>query len=130
MVVNMLKAVSQMLGHDSTMEAVSFRARVSCAKTMLDEIIKGLTHEPKELYFGPKESVDITPMLIPPSKEEPPKPPKKVIPQDKRQIVVGDSGRITSIRNYPLDGKIELDGRIMTHKDAIGKKFNNGRFVE
>lgn len=123
MVINMLKAISKMIDCKGIDPIIEFKARVECAKTMLDEIIKGSEGKNSAEILSPISEKVVEPMGKP-------IPTKPHVPKDKRQIVVDASRKITSILNYPLDGKIELDGKIMTHAQALGKEFTNGRFVE
>ncbi len=120
MTINMLKAISKMLekGKDDTLET-----RVSCAKIMLDEVIKGLEKEPPGVTVTATYGADDEEAAIP-SKPEPKPKPKPLPPKDKPYRVVVDADRkITKIEGLDLDAPVILDGITMKHKDAIGKKF-------
>lgn len=109
MVIDMLEAISDMLNQ-------SEEVKVQCAKLMLDKIISGLVKNPEEVE---KEL-----------KFNPPQNKKKVIPQqDQIAIVPNDDGTIKDIIGMDDDGKIELDGVVYTRKEAIGRKFQNGRIL-
>lgn len=121
MVVNMLKAVSKMLEHTDKMPALQFQARVECAEIMLSEIIKGL--EGKQipnvgLRLPPQDvTTKLTPE-IPPTKVE--VPPKE---EPQYMISVDEKKQLKLIKNLPLDTEVILDGKRMTHRNAIGMKF-------
>lgn len=124
MVINMLKAISRIL-EDSKEQ------KVICAKVMLEEIIKGMEIPKEDITQVIKPKKEPIVQLIQP-KPEPPvpltsKPPKKPVPKDKRRLVV-DHGKIVRIENY--NGMLELDGKRVSSKDAIGMSFTNGRFIE
>ena len=115
MIVNMLTAISKML---APAEESTLKVRTSCAKTMLDEVINGLKKKPYDLIV--EDDV---------KEEKPQKPKPEPIPKGKFKVVVGANRRITSIEGLPLDGKIELDGKVMTHKEAIGKTFTSAKIL-
>ena len=123
MVINMLKAVKRLLLRAEQGPDTNSKIYVICARELLEEIIAGCNSEKPAGILEP----------VPFSSKEPtkePVPKEKPVPKDKRQIIVDASRKITGIKNYPLDGKIELDGKIMTHQQAIGKTFSSGRFIE
>ena len=117
----MLEAVRDILDIPNDASSASAAAKVDCARIMLDKIIEGM--QVKEMTLIPSA---LSPEIVQPE----PVKPVKIIPKDKRKIVVGSNSIIKDILNFPDDGKIELDGKIMTKKEAIGKKFDTGRFVE
>lgn len=133
MLVNMLKAVTQMISSkkkNSDIKLIEssdhFEARISCAKVMLDEIIKSM-----EGGWKSSETVtgsELTKIIPQPE----PKPELKPKPQGKDgeyEIVLNADRTISEIKNLPLDAKVEIDGKIMQHKDAIGKTFTTGRVL-
>lgn len=112
MIVNMLRAISRMLtGNDAATE-------IKCAKVMLDEIIKGLETKTATLEFDEVEvSPSPRPVKMVPRKE----PPK---PEELQVVIAVDTNRkLLPIKNLPMDAKIKLDGKTMTHKEAIGLTF-------
>ena len=114
MIKNMLSAASKMM-KDSKDE------KVVCAKIIIDEIVAGM--EPQTMVLA--DSLD--PIL-----EIKPKTGKKSpasSPENKGKIMV-DKGKITSIEGVDLETTmIDLDGKVMTCAEAIGKSFQNGKFV-
>lgn len=125
MIVSMLKAISKMLEHSSTTEIGTFKARVSCAKIMLDQIIEGLKADKDTITTGSLEPNEK-------GEQVPVKPTKPKIPKGKpgeHKIVVDASRKIVKIENLPLDAKVEIDGKVMTHQEAIGKRFTSGRIL-
>lgn len=126
MLKNLLQAVSDMLVLQAPDKQTSLevRIRVSCAKTFLDGIIKDLEKEALTPKIPQKSDEAI------PEKPAAPAPkPKPAIPEGKVRIVVDSSKRITAIEGLPLDAKVMLDNKIMTHKDAIGKTFQTGKVL-
>ena len=120
MIKVMLEAVSEMLKPISKGEGGShvlpeFETRIACAKTILDKVIEGLP------------IAEVTAEIVEPQPPEPPKPPK--IPVGQYKIVKDANDKIVRIDGLPLDGKVELDGIIMTHKEAKGKTFSRGRIL-
>ena len=116
MIVNMLRAVSKMLiGNDAATE-------VKCARIMLEEIIKGMEAKAK----SPAEVERAAELLVEEAlsipKKDKPKPEKE--PKESQPLITVDANRkLLPIKNLPLDAKLKLDGKIMTHKEAIGLSF-------
>jgi hypothetical protein len=119
MLLNMLKAISTMLICESKNE-VEFSARVRSAKIMLDEIIKGL--EPYS-PISPVYDTPVVPVPVPVPKKE-----RKLKPGEYK-VIVDDNKKILRIEGLPLDGKIDIDGKIMTHQEAVGRTFTTARIL-
>ena len=132
MVTNMLKAISKMLSTDMNfcrndkatggvnVEITAFRERVNCAKTMLDEVIKGLDGGgPKTIVgkVGMDKLCDPTPLEPTPKKEQ------------EYMISVDDQKCLKLIKGLPLATEVELDKKRMTHREAIGQKFQKIRIL-
>ena len=119
MVINMLKAISQMLNRSNevgkntmTSADLEYIAKVNCAKIMLDEIIKGM--EPTTTLISK-----------PLQKEELPK--KEEV---KYRVIVSKDQTIAGIENLPRDGKVKLNGVVMTHKEVIGQTYGTTTTLE
>ena len=126
MIKVMLEAVSDMLkpGGEDFKE---FRTRVSCAKTILDKVIEGL---PKEEGIVQIPSVFAPDIKVPQSVTESTSKPELKGPVDgKYKIVKDDNNKLVKIEGLPLDAKVELDGKVMTHMQARGTKFISGRIL-
>lgn len=119
MIIDMLEAVSEMLGLSLIEKREANDPNVICAKLMLDKIIQGMKKDGFSIRSA-KEDPEVK--LNPPNKIKTPK-------EDQYAIVLNDDRTIREIQGYPLDGKIKLDGVIMSHLDAIGKTFQQGELV-
>ncbi len=124
----MLQAVSTMLDCKGNSEVLSFQTQVSCAKTILDKVIEGLDegHSTRVIHPTVHEILDTEAALL--AKKEPERKPV-LTPDGQYKIVKDESDRIVRIDGLALDGAIELDGKVMSHKEAIGKKFTTGRIL-
>lgn len=110
MTKNMLIAVSKMLEKSKD-------KNVKCAKTVIDEIVNGMS-EPVQVRTNGTDEI---------KKYEGPKAASKKEPEFKGKVVC-EHGRIKSIEGVPLDTTmIELDGVAMTCAEAIGKTFQNAK---
>lgn len=107
MVVKMLEAVSSLLSECQDVKVV-------CAKTILDKVIEELKEK------------DVVSVPIPFVRESRPTQEQK---HNQYEVIV-DNGRLQEIKNFPLDGKVNLDGVIMTYEEAKGKPFQNASIVE
>lgn len=126
----MLQAVSEMLGYKETDNALNFKTQVTCAKTVLDKVIEGLPSDNPSVVFAPGSHPDVHEVVdseLPLAEE--PKKKKEVIPAGKYKIVKDANNKIVRIDGLPLDGKVELDGKVMTHAEAKGKSFISGRIL-
>ena len=113
MTTKMLQAISQMLEHQGTTEISAFKERVKCAKLMLDKIIEGLNGA------TPDTVIHTSPI------KEPTAPPKhKPQHQGQYKVIVDTNQKLSKIEGLPLDAKIVVDGKAMTHQQALGKTFN------
>ena len=135
----MLQAISEMLKFQTD---DSFKTQVKCAKTILDKVIEGLPNTPStsipvqvSSVHTPINATDLPPIRdchgasmpkaeVPPKKEE-----LKGPVQGKYKIVKNASNRLIRIEGLPLDAKIELDGKVITHEEARGKEFIHGRIL-
>lgn len=111
----MLEAVSNMLDKgQGTFEIIAYHSKIDCAKIMLDKIIESLKKDPNAL----EQELKIT-------------PPKRKSTQNNDQVAIvpNDDGSIKDIIGMDDDGKIELDGKVYTKKEAIGRKFQHGRVL-
>ena len=120
----MLEAVSMMLDFNKEIYMNVPAERVECAKIMLDKIIEGM--KPRETFFDiENKEIDVLPL---PKAPNPPKqhiPPP--IPDGQYQIEMNPDFTLRAINGTPplsLDAPIELDGRVTTYKDVIGKAYN------
>jgi len=123
MVVNMLKAIKKMLEIPDTADAKEAAARVDCAVMMLGEIIQGMEGATPPFVL---DKQGFTPHV---NEAPTPKKETKSIPGGQYKVVVDANRRISRIEGLPLDGKVEIDGKVMTHKEAIGKTFTSGRVL-
>ena len=111
MIIPMLEAISSMMKDTKETE-------VKCAKIMLDKVIEGM----KDKHIPTVEIptlIDTTPRQV--------LPPK--LKKDDYQIIVDKNQKIVSIKNLPLDAKVELDGVVMTHQESLGKTFVSGKVL-
>ena len=139
MVKVMLQAVSKMLADakktTTSPEIATFYTRIGCAKVILDKVIEGLDTKPTltkmdlEMLAAHEQSLE---------KEEPkPTPlrdPIKLKPlkgpvDGKYKIVKDANNKLVRIEGLDKNAKIELDGKIMTYEEAIGKEFIGGRML-
>ena len=128
MLVNMLKAVSNMLEYKTPNTATEeqterpFAVKVSCAKVVLDEIIRSLEsgENPKPVSKEKTTASDLEPKA---------KPEPKASVEPMYQIMVDDNQMLIGIKNLPLDAEIEVDGKVMKHSEALGKKFTKGKIL-
>lgn len=124
MLINMLRAISKMIG------GTPDKSRVECAKIMLDEVILGL--DPKDI----KVTHTIPVPNAPPVEVQPTKPPeetpigKKEVPKNQVRVVVNSRKELERIDNYPIDGKLLMDGKVLTHQQAIGKAFKQIKMLD
>ena len=127
MVVNMLKAVSQILDIKETGEALTAFERVKCAKIMLDEIIKGM-------------DVDKTrPFTPPPTELIPSKPSSLAKELEKPEpVYTMEIDKVTKTLKWmkkddkPLDLKqlLLVDGKKVEYGRALGQPFKQLKVVE
>ena len=119
MIKNMLKAVSEMLKVKADDIPAEAFAKVDCAKIMLDKIIEGMEDKPVK----PVEHIT-TPST--PSVQPTPDPdadkPKWSLTKDKE-------GGLKVLGTPPRGQKVDLDGVVMTLKDAVGKTFKVGKVL-
>lgn len=114
MIKNMLQAASKML-KDSKDE------KVGCAKIIIDEIVAGM--EPK-----PITQEDLNELFPEETKKKDSK--KKPSPSEPKGKCTVRDGRIQSIEGVDLETTmIDIDGKVMTCAEAIGKAFQNVKFV-
>ncbi len=129
MIVNMLKAIKKMLEIPDTADPKEAAARVDCAVMMLGEIIQGMEGATPPFVLdkqGFTQHLNEAPAPTPETKiKSIPKP----IPGGQYKVVVDANRRLSRIEGLPLDGKVEIDGKVMTHKEAIGKMFTSGRVL-
>lgn len=107
MIVRMLEAVEEMLKEETN-------DRVVCARTMLSKIIDGMREG---------EEVKIPSMPIKVDR------PKRALSDKKEVQIAVDNGVVTNVLNATEDTRIELDGKIYTPAEAIGKTFKDGRIL-
>lgn len=123
MIKNILTAAVKMLDDDEGKITIeSFKARVGCAKIILEELIVNLESKlPNDPAFTEEDDPEPLP--------QPRKKPAKRAPEAEQYEVVVDAGILQGIKNLPLDAAIEVDGKVTTHAEAIGKPFQNGRIL-
>ena len=127
----MLRAVSTILDSKESVIALSFKAKVDCAKVMLDEIIKSMESGWKSLELADELVKDmplgkgkLTATQAQSIIDSKPKPPVKAPrPSDKYCVVVGANSALQKIEGLGLEEKVVVDGKPMTHQQAIGKAF-------
>lgn len=113
MIKNMLQAASKMMSG-------SKEEKVVCAKIIIDEIVAGM--EPQ--VSGSEDIVEEV-------KEAPKKDARKRIPagESKGKVTVHE-GKIATIEGVDLETTmIDLDGKVMTCAEAIGKSFQRGKIL-
>ena len=128
-----LKAVSKFLARSLVPDCDIKQsvAYVYCAKDLIDALIA--ENEPE------KETVEI--ILEPAGKPgglqevlkealEPPPKPKLQAPVGDYAIIVDKDQKLVKIEGLSQDATIELDGTQYFHKDAIGKKFKQGKVID
>lgn len=119
MLKNMLKAASQMMSE-------SKEPKVQCAKTIIDEIVSGI-----EGKRGKKEVMPVMDGIEPVVEEPTPikrKPGRPAKTEQKYEVLVNE-GRLVEIAGLSDDAKVEINGVVMTHAEAKGKPFQNGRII-
>lgn len=122
MIIDMLEAVSMMLGLSLGEKREPEDPNVKCAQLMLNKIIEGMKRDEFIPQLIQRDlSVRITPPKV--------KPPKS----DQYAIVPNDDGSIKEILDpsgfKAIEGRIELDGVEYTFAEVIGKKFQSGRII-
>lgn len=123
MIKNMLIAASKMLETAPKESGVNFKARVFCAKTIIDEIVSGMGQSP----ISSEEIEEIKNAPTPLKIQSPRKAPSE---NAKNGKVTVDQGRIKSIEGVDLETTmIDLDGQVMTCAQAIGKAFQHGKIL-
>ena len=134
MVVNMLKAISQILDENCDPQALA--VRVACARKMIDEIIKGMDVG-QPISNWPPEVTPTGTTGTPPLKRAPttstlsaelePKEPeyKLEINADKTLKSIMRDGKPISLTQELL-----VDGIKMTYEKAVGKPFRNIKVIE
>lgn len=127
MIINMLEAVSAMLEIPDTEKVLIGYEKVKCAKIMLDKIIEGMKKD-KSLDNSYGKIVDVA--RLTPIEEAKPNPTsaKRMPKQDEVEIMV-DAGIIQSIKNAKDDTMIELDGKALPWRKAIGMSFSKGKIL-
>ena len=129
----MLEAVSTMLTGDSTEDHSSSDARVNCAKIMLDKIIEGMKSDKDKKAITSmdyaKAEVKILAQDPLPILKAVPAPPEKREPKPDEVEIMVDAGRIKSIKNAKDNTMLQLDGKAMPWREAIGKSFTEGKVL-
>ena len=124
MVINMLKAVAQIL--DTNLDAVNLKTRVTCGKIMLNEIIKGMETSEVKPSTPPTAS---TPTPKAPTPPTPPTPPAEY----KLEIdpITKTLKRIT-LNNKPISSNtlLLIDGIEIIYSKAIGLAFKKLQVVD
>ena len=123
MLKNMLKAVSVMLKESKD-------PKVECAKTIVDEIIKGIDPEAEDQIVD----VALPPFkdssyVIPAAKKKPGRPAKEIPNSERRWEVIVNEGKLVQVTGLPDDAMLELDGAPMTHAQAKGRSFQNATIL-
>ena len=140
MLINMLRAVSKMLNTEGCGDAATIVLKVSCAKTVLDEVILNLEtqKEIKDYYQELKEAVTTmkeTPNPISNVKTKPETKstlelrPEITVDGENEWMITLDEGGGLKIVDFPVDGLIELDGKKMPYSEARGMKFKKARIL-
>jgi len=133
MVINMLKAISQMLDVNGETATPTAFERVKCAKLMLDEIIQGMIDEKPDTTTVSTSQV---------THQEPPKSQLKsplaseLEPKDPEYTMEIDP--VTKVLKWmKMDGKLlpptkqlRIDGKIIDYSKAIGMSFKKLEVVE
>lgn len=140
MEINMLEAISEMIKDTKETE-------VKCAKIMLDKVILGMKEKCKSKLVVedvrictvcrgydshatdcPKIARELEPVSIPHKESLKARPPAEPDPNGY-EMVVDTQNRILKIKNLPLEALVSLDGVTMTHQEAIGKTFTEGKIL-
>jgi len=103
-----------------------FRARVSCAKTIIDQLIQELSENEAS---GRTSTEDKGPARAREANNA--NAPSKVLPEraEGEYKVIVDAGKLVRIEGLELDAMVEINGKRMTHAQAIGKEFQNGKIL-
>ena len=126
MLVEMLKAVSEMLLISDKEIGEGIKIKIVCARTILEKVITSLDKVPPQ---GDTTYFPDTPPPAPGRVVEPSNtgtPPMSLQAQGGQankgiQVVLDASRRITPIKGLALDAPLLVDGKRMLHKDIIGK---------
>jgi len=123
----MLEAISKMLDQED-MTPDNTLVKIGCAKVILDKVIDGLPETTATVQipsvFSPSLVADMPTAVTTTTTK-----PKVKIPDGKYKIVKDSNNKLVRIDGLALDGKVELDGKIMTHAEARGKVFISGRII-
>ena len=119
--IEILKAVSGMMDITDEKEIPIIKVRINCARGILDGVIKAME--------APSLVEEVRTILKkPPVPRIEVEPVESTNPNDKYKIVVKD-GVLLKVEGLPLDAMMEVDGIKMTHRNAIGKHFTEGRIL-
>jgi len=119
MIKNMLQAASKMLDSSTKEHGSKFKARVQCAKTIIDEIVAGM--EP--------ETVVVTNGVDKVRKWEPKAQPEPRTPQEDQYQVIVEHGKLVEVKGLDREAWMEIDGKKVQLKDAIGRPFQSGKIL-
>jgi hypothetical protein len=123
MLIPMLKAVEKMLD-DNPKDTLA--TRVVCARTIVSELIHSLE-------LGSQSEKKEKLLIKDPKPEEVSLPEEETVPEVKDglyQAVVDVDQKLTGIKGLDLEAIIEVDGKKIKHKDAIGKSFSKIKLPE
>lgn len=124
MLVDMLKAVKDMLLISESDEIKATMAKITCARTIVEKLIAGMevqgitTVFPETTPPGPGRVVEPSTTGAPPMPAQ-----QKNAPTGQYKVIVDASRRLTQIKGLPDDAPIMLNGKRVLHKDAIGQTF-------
>ena len=138
MLLSMLKAVRNMIYIPVSPEIPPevWKAKIECARDILDEIISSLTptttltgypisENPKPVSRETKQAS--TPQLQSTATLEP--QPEVEIPANKEWLVTVDDKKNLYIEGFPEDGIVELDGKKMKYSETRGIKFQKAKIL-
>lgn len=122
MLLPMLKAVSSMLENKTSPDTIG------CAKKVIDELIVfyEVDANPKPV-FKEKNTQGESPKLEPPKKEAGDQP--TVVTNGEEWMITVDENKFLVIKDFPLDGMVELDGKKMKYSETRGLLFKNARIL-
>lgn len=134
MLLQMLRAVSKMLdikievgeGADNIAAAES---HIYCSKSIIDELIKFYeTDENPKQVFTEKKSFETKAAVVPKASREP-LPEVETRSDIVEWFITVDENKGLLIKDFPLDGKLEVDGKIVTYAVAKGRPFKKVRLI-
>ena len=132
MLINMLKAVDNMLSppYDKVDNLIT---RVECARVILGEVIASIETHPKQELHEDLSAPIIVPITAVIDKRTPKEKLESAqtveVPEGGFMVTVDENKKLKHIKGLPLDALLELDGKQLKHKEAIGMTFKQARIL-